>query len=379
MGRLVFAWLLAAGIPGAAPSDTPSILYRYERIEMAVPIKLVFYAPAKDTANRAAEAVFQRFRQLNGVLSDYDPESELRRLCDTAGRGKTVPVSDDLWRVLGTSLQIAERSEGAFDPTIGPLIRVWRLARRFEKMPPPELLDRMRALVGYRLVRLVPAERAVELTKRGMRLDFGGIAKGYAVQEALGVLRKHGITSAMIHAGGDIGLGDPPPGRSGWTIGIAPREPDAPPGLYLSLSREYVANSGDMWQYVVLDGKRYSHIVDPKTGLGLTDHSNVTVIGPDATVTDAISTAVSVLGPDKGLKLVEATPGLAAYIVRAPEGRIEVRQSSRWKDLPVVNPASEPPVAAGAERGSTHVVPPPSELRGSQETRERREAGPGKR
>jgi thiamine biosynthesis lipoprotein len=203
-------------------------------------------------------------------------------------------------------------------------------------MPPRELLDRMRELVDYRLIRLVPAERAVELTKRGMRLDFGGIAKGFAVQEALAVLRKHGVTRAMIHAGGDMGLGDPPPDRPGWTIGIAAREPKGPPSFYLCLSRTFVANSGDMWQYVVLNGKRYSHIVDPKTGLGLTDQSNVTVIGPNGMTTDALSKAVSVLGPEKGLKLVDETPGTAAYIVRLVNGKTEVRQSSRWKNLPVV-------------------------------------------
>jgi thiamine biosynthesis lipoprotein len=240
-------------------------------------------------------------------------------------------------------MSIAERSEGAFDPTIGPLVRVWRLARTFKKMPPQQLVDQMRALVGYRMVRLIPSQHAVELTKRGMRLDFGGIAKGYAVEEGLIVLRNRGISRAMIHAGGDIGLGDPPPGRPGWTIGVAPREPNGPPSFYLSLSRTFVASSGDMWQYVDLGGKRYSHIVDPKTGLGLTDHSSVTIIGPDGMTADALSKVVSVLGPEKGLKIVEQTPGVAAYVVRGPEGKTEIRRSSRWKDLPVVQPVPESP------------------------------------
>ncbi len=335
MGGLVLVWLVEAGFCGAPPDDLPSVRFEYERTEMAVPFKLVFYAVNQDAANGAAEGVFHRLRQLNGILSDYDPESELRRLCDTAGEGKIVPVSEDLWRVLVPAIAVAGRSGGAFDPTTGPLTRVWRLARRFEKMPPRELLDRTRELVDYRLVRLVPAELAVELTKRGMRLDLGGIAKGFAVQEALAVLRKHGVVRAMVQAGGDMGLGDPPPDRPGWTIGIAPREPKGPPSFCLSLSRTFVANSGDMWQYVVLDGKRYSHIVDPKTGLGLTDQSNVTVFGPDGMTTDALSTAVSVLGPEKGLKLVDETPGTAAYIARFADGKIEVRQSSRWKDLPL--------------------------------------------
>lgn len=336
MGGLLLAWVAGVGLCAAPPTGPISVRFEYERTEMAVPFKLVLYAANQTNANGASESVFRRLRQLNAILSDYDPESELRRLCDTAGDGKAIPVSEDLWRVLADAKAIAERSRGAFDPTIGPVIRVWRLARRFEKMPPPELLDRMRELVDYRLIRLVPAQRAVELTKRGMRLDLGGIAKGFAVQEALAVLRTHGITRAMVQAGGDMGLGDPPPDGPGWTVGIAPREPKGPPSLFLCLSRTFVANSGDMWQYVVLNGKRYSHIVDPKTGLGLTDQSNVTVIGPDGMTADALSTAVSVLGPEKGLKLVDETPGTAAHIVRLVDGKTEVRQSLRWKDLPVV-------------------------------------------
>jgi thiamine biosynthesis lipoprotein len=303
-------------------------------MEMAVPVRLVFYALDRDSANRAAESVFQRLKQLNGVLSDYDPESELRRLCDTAGEGKAVPVSEDLWRVLVRAQALSERSHGAFDATIGPVVRVWRLARQFKKMPPQNLLDRMRQLVGYQAVRLVPEKRAVELTKRGMRLDLGGIAKGFALDEALAVLRKHGITRAMIHAGGDIALGDPPPDKAGWRIGVAPREPSGPPALYLSLSHCGVATSGDIWQYVELGGKRYSHIVDPRTGLGLTDRCTVTVVARDGITADGLSTAVSVLGPAKGLELVEQTPGASAYIIRAPEGKLEIHQSSRWKDLP---------------------------------------------
>lgn len=349
MGGLIFAWLAGASLCAAPQNNTPPVRFEYERIEMAVSFKLVFYAPNQETANRSAESVHRRLRQLNAILSDYDPESELRRLCDTAGEGKAVRVSDDLWRVLVTSLSIAKRSEGAFDPTIGPLVRVWRLARRFEKMPPRDLLDSLRALVDYRLVRLVPEQHAVELMKKGMRLDFGGIAKGYAVEEALTELRKHGVTQAMVHAGGDIGLGDPPPDQPGWTVGIGAREPKGPPSFYLSLSRTFVANSGDMWQYVELNGTRYSHIVDPKTGLGLTDRSNVTIVGPDGMTTDALSKVVSVLGPEKGLRIIDDTPGVAAYVVRCPEGKIEVGQSSRWKDLPVVKATPNAGERAGAK------------------------------
>ncbi len=338
MGGIVLVWATSLGLCLAPPAEASLARFEYEQTEMAIPVKLVVYATDEGTANGAAEAVFQRIRQLNGILSDYDPESELRRLCDTSGEGKAVPVSDDLWRVLVQSQAIAERSQGAFDPTIGPVIRVWRLARAFQKMPPTELLERTRSLVDYRLMRLDPQARTVELTKRGMRLDLGGIAKGYAIQEALTVLRTRGIDRAMIQAGGDIGLGAPPPERAGWTIGIAPRQPQGPPSFLLCLAHTFVASSGDMWQYVVLNGKRYSHIVDPRTGLGLTDQSQVTVVGPDGMIADALATAVSVLGPEKGLPFVDETPGMAAYFVRSVDGKPQASQSARWRDLVRVDP-----------------------------------------
>jgi thiamine biosynthesis lipoprotein len=199
-------------------------------------------------------------------------------------------------------------------------------------------MEAARALVGRHLVRLDPEHRTVELMKPDMRLDLGGIAKGYAVDQALAVLRKHGITRALVDAGGDIGLGDPPPAKRGWLIGVSPLEPGDPPSRFLWLSRVAIATSGDTRQFVQLDGVRYSHIVDPRTGLGLTDHSMVTIIAPDCTAADALASAVSVLGPKRGLKLVDATPGTAAFIVRAPQGKAQTYESCRWKTFPVARP-----------------------------------------
>jgi len=171
-----------------------------------------------------------------------------------------------------------------------------------------------------------------------MLLDLGGIAKGYAVEQGLAVLRQMGVARAMIHAGGDIGLGDPPPGKDGWLVGVGLLEPAGPPSLMLTVSHCFVATSGDMWQSVVIDGKRYSHIVDPRTGIGLTDRSSVTVVGPKGISADALGKAVAILGPGKGLKLIDETPGMAALILRAPAGKRETYQSSRWKDLKAVAP-----------------------------------------
>ncbi len=300
---------------------------------MAVSVRVVLYSADEQAATAAAKAAFARVRQLNGIMSDYDETSEVRRLCDAAVR-KAVRVSPDLWKVLEHAQHASEVSGGAFDVTVGPVVRLWRRARRQRELPSPEALKKARELVGYKYVKLDPKRETVELLKKGMRIDLGGIAKGYAMDEALAVLEKRGIARAMVEAGGDMRLGDPPPGRAGWRVGILPLDdPDGPPLSYLELSRVAVSTSGDMIQYVEIGGKRYSHVVDPRTGMALTDHCRVMVVGPSGMAADAITKAVAVLGPKDGLKLIDQTPGLAAMVTRAPGGKIEQYESSRWKEL----------------------------------------------
>jgi len=332
MGRLIIACVLGVG---SAPSEGPAAdRFAFTQVEMAVPVKIVLYAPDEPTATTAARAAFERIHELNGVLSDYDPESELRDLEVAAAGEEPVPVGDDLFRVLERSQELARRSGGAFDVTVGPVVRVWRRARQRGGLPVARRLDPARELVGYDLLRLDPDAKTVTFAKPGMRLDFGGIAKGYAVDEALKVLREHGITRALVDAGGDMALGDPPPGEPGWRVGVAPLEADGPPSRILLLKNRAVATSGDLWQFVEIRGRRYSHIVDPRTGQALTERSSVTVVAPDGMTADGLASALSVLGPAKGLALADATSGVAALIVRAPEGKVEVHESRRWKELP---------------------------------------------
>ena len=332
-----------------SPASPAPARFEFFQVEMAVPIKMVMYAADEATANKAAKAAFERIGRLNEILSDYDPASELRRLCDTSSEGVAVPVSEELWQVLSHAQALAERTGGAFDVTVGHVVRLWRRARRREVLPPPDRLEAARGLVGYRLVRLHEKGRAVELLKPEMRLDLGGIAKGYVVDEALAVLRRHGLPRALVDAGGDIGLGDPPPDKPGWLIGVASLEPDSPPSRYLWLANVAIATSGDTWQYVEIDGTRYSHLVDPRTGVGLTDHSTVTVIARDGITADGLASAVSVLGPDGGLKLIDQTPGTAAFILRAPKGLPETYESSRWKQFPVAEPKTSTEPAPAPE------------------------------
>ncbi len=165
-----------------------------------------------------------------------------------------------------------------------------------------------------------------------MLLDLGGIAVGYAVDEALALLKTRGIASALVDGSGDIGVTDAPPGQAGWRIGIAPLDVEKEPSRYLILKNAAVTTSGDAFQFVEFEGKRYSHIVDPQTGLGLVDHSSVTVIARNCTIADSYTKAVSVLGPERGLKLIDETPGAAAIVVRAPQGKAESFESLQLRD-----------------------------------------------
>ncbi|NMC19891.1 MAG: FAD:protein FMN transferase [Thermogutta sp.] len=330
----------AAASPAAARSraDDPLPGDGLQRVvwegeEMAAPLRIVCYHASAEHATAACRQAASRIRELNAVFSDYQEDSEVRRLCETAGRRLAVPVSPDLWELLSLSLEISRQSGGAFDVTLGPLIRLWRRARTLRELPPAWRFEEARRAVGFDKLRLDADGRTVELTAPGMRLDFGAIAKGYAVDAALQVLRENGVPRALVDLGGDIGLGDPPPGREGWIVAVAPPEPDRPPSLFTCLRNCGTATSGDRYRFVIIEGVRYSHILDPKTGLGITTPREVMVIAPTGAAADAWATAISVLGPEAGLPLIDALADTAALILQSEDGKTAVYRSRRWPAL----------------------------------------------
>ncbi len=325
--------ILWLGLGTALAGDEPAALQRFafEKAEMGLPFRITLFAPDEPTAKAAADAAFARVEALNAVLSDYDDESEISRLSRSSGSGKAVPVSDDLWRVLERGQAMAERTDGAFDVTVGPLVNLWRRARRKQELPSPELIAEMRARVGFRHLKLDAEKRTAELLIADMRLDVGSIGKAYAVDAALAVLKQRGITRALVGGSGDMAAGDAPPGLPGWRIEVAAFDAEgAPPPRIVHLANRGIATSGDVFQRVEIGGKRYSHIVDPHTGLGLTDHSLVTVIAADCFTANCYTTSASVLGPERGVKLIDATPGIAALLVRKPGEKIEFVESREW-------------------------------------------------
>lgn len=334
MASGVGVWLLMGLLGATGPGDPPA-RFEFAETHMGSEFRIVLYSADGPTARRASRAAFDRIASLDAALSDYRPDSELMRLCDLAG-GPPVEVGEDLFAVLQHARSAYDRSGGAFDVTVGPVVRLWRRARRDRKMPAPDALARARSLVSSDLMSLDPKARTVRLARRGMRLDLGGIAKGFASDEAVKVLRREGIARALVAGAGDIVGGDPPPGRDGWSVAIAPLDPGAagaaPEGV-LELHNAAVSTSGDTERYVEIDGRRYAHIVDPRTGLGVVDRCTVTVVAGDGATADALDTAVYVLGPERGLPLVESTAGAAAFVVRAtPRGR-QTYESARFRPL----------------------------------------------
>lgn len=330
-----FVVALAIGVINtdiAARGESPTLQrYEFTEVHMGTDFRIVLYATDEKLANRASAAAYARVAELNGKLSDYDPTSELSRLSATAGSGGSVALSHDLWRVLERTQQLAAASDGAFDVTVGPLTKMWRSARRSKTFPSDDRLAAARAATGYRHLQLDTATKSATLTVPNMRLDLGGIGMGYAADEALAVLKHHGITSAMIDASGDVVCSAAPPGEQGWKIGLAPlTESAGPPSRYVWLVDQSLTTSGDAFQFVEINGTRYSHIVDPKTGLGLTSRSSVTVIARDGTTADSLATAVCVLGPEQGLKLIEKSAGTAALIVRAEADDVKKYTSSNF-------------------------------------------------
>ncbi|MFI5385245.1 MAG: FAD:protein FMN transferase [Fimbriimonadales bacterium] len=320
-----------------------SIRVRFSQIHMGVRVTITCHAPDQDVAERASTAAFARFAELDQVMSDYRPSSELMRLCAMAGQGP-VKISRDLFVVLRRSQEVAYLSCGALDVTCGPLVRLWREARERRVLPDAETIREARGRCGYRSlvlkegiqhgVGLVAGSsgddplRSAELQLPEMLLDLGGIGKGYACDEALSVLRAHGVGSALVEAGGDIAVSGPPPETEGWRVLVQGDDatPSAVPEFLakdaedaqspqrqgplkapllqkdgtgtLVLANCAVSTSGDFEQHLDIDGVRHSHVIDPRTGLALTDGVQVTVIASDALTSDSLTKVCGVLGPE---------------------------------------------------------------------------------
>jgi thiamine biosynthesis lipoprotein len=290
---------------------------------MGTIFRVEMYAASSAQASTAAEAAFARAEELEQVMSDYRPDSELMRL-SRQGSTAPFPVSDDLYSVLAKSLWTSELSHGVFDVSIGPLVELWRTARKTGRLPDPGETSKARALVDYRNIELDPARHTVFLKRPGMKLDLGAIGKGYAADQMLAVLQSEGINRAMVVAGGEVVAGEPPPEGSGWKVGIdtADAATGSPPCTLL-LHNAAVSTSGDEHQFLEINGHRYSHVIDPLSGQPLEGESSTTVFAKDSTTADALATAFSLMSVEDAIRVAESLPGVSV---------LQVRQDGRkWK------------------------------------------------
>ncbi len=306
-----------------AAAAQPPRKFIFQQPKMGSLFTIQLFATDSLAAANAANQAFILADSLNAHFSDYLVDSELNRLARTAGSGRWVPVSPDLFRILQQSKTAWQRSGGTFDVTVGRLTRLWRQSRKVGRLPSPDTLRRALATVGMRAMRLDAVGHRVKLDRPGTALDLGGIGKGFAAQEMLNFLREKGFTDALVDAAGNMAVGQSPVG--GWRVAVQlPVSGERLDERLLLLRNKAVSTSGDVFQFVEIGGKRYSHIVDPKTGLGRTSRRQVTVLAENAATADWLSTACCLLPLEKALALLRRE-GAEGLFLEPDHGKIRVR------------------------------------------------------
>jgi FAD:protein FMN transferase len=323
--------------------------YTFSEAKMGSPLNITIFANDSTKASFLAKKSFQIADSLNLIFSDYLENSELNNLSKTAGTGTSTPVSPALWDIIKQSVQASKQCNGAFDISVGSIVKLWRKARKEKVFPDKNILQKSLQTVGYQYIILDSISHSVKLLRKNTLLDLGGIAKGYVAQVIVDFCKEQGIEKALVDAGGDLAMTAPksvkeessmkiwtdktPPSGGGglWHIGInIPNSEELIP-TFLVLQNQAVATSGNMYQFVEIEGKKYSHIVNPHTGLGLTHQRNVTVIAPDGAKADWLATACSVLSIRKALKLIREMPNCEVLMLEMQKGKLKKWQSKGFK------------------------------------------------
>lgn len=314
-------WPLEAGHGGsqrkaAGPPGDEAAEYVESQFIMDTYVSIRALGP---NPREAVSAAFDEMRRIEALTSRFVAGSDVSRIAQGAG-GDPVQVSDETLMLLEKAQRCSELSGGAFDVTIGPVVDAWGFGTDNPHVPDASTLARSLSLVSWRALELNPADGTVRLPLPGMSIDLGGIAKGYAADRAGLVLRDHGIRHALIDAGGNIvAVGTRPDGKP-WRIGIRDPRGESPAdtiGPVIDVQDETVVTSGDYERFLLVDGERYHHIFDPATGKPANLARSATVIAKDSYDADMLATAVFVLGPAEGLKLVEGLDDVCAMVVGA--------------------------------------------------------------
>jgi thiamine biosynthesis lipoprotein len=262
--------------------------YEIYHAQMGTDFRIVYYDNSAIDGNELYGQVSATLDNLNQIFSDYLPDSEINTLCRDKTPGERFPISQDLWKVMRTAEKVSQQCHGAFDVTIAPLSKIWRRAIRRQELPDPVEIEKAKEKVDFSKIWIAEDEPVIVFASPEITLDMGGIAKGYALDRIALLLEDAGIKHYMIDGGGDLRIGDAPPGERGWKIRLLNDE-------IRLLKNISIATSGDRYKYIEVDGTRYSHLVDPRTGLGIRNGKTITVLGKEAIAVDAWASALSVL------------------------------------------------------------------------------------
>ena len=286
--------------------------YKETQFLMDTVIDITAYGPG---AEEAVKASFAEFQRMHNLTNHFDVNSQVSKINQMAGK-EPVAVDPDLLYIIDYSCQLSSKLEGTFDITIGPLVELWGIGRKGDYVPTQAEIDKARSLVDYRRIKIDHTAHTVYLPKEGMLIDLGGIAKGYTVDKVIEILKAKGIKSALVNAGGDVRvIGNKPDGKP-WRIGVQdPRQSDGVVAKLSLTSWDTMETSGDYQRFIMKDGIRYSHIIDPRTGWQPRTVTSVTTVNNSSTDGDILGTAIFIVGPEKGLNLLQQFHGNEAVIV----------------------------------------------------------------
>ena len=325
-------WALVMIVAALAPvqwlgATGDSNVSQISRYLMGTSIRVEAYGGTLETRRAAIDEAFAAMGEVDRLMSDYRDDSELSNVNRRAAL-VDVPISAPLLAVLDAAFRVSRASEGAFDITVGPLVRAWGFKTKTPHVPTTAELAALRDVVDYRQIRLDRERGTIRFARPGVAIDLGGIAKGFAVEVAAGSLQRRGL-SGFIDAGGNQFMVGLPPGKRVWTVGIS--DPDSPGMLLgaLDVSEGSVSTSADSSNFLVADGRRYGHLLDPRTLQPSEAALSVTIVARDGTLADALSKAVFVLGPTDGLALLDTFPGVSGIIAyRRADGSVGLAMSS---------------------------------------------------
>ena len=306
-------------------------IFKKSKALMGTEMEITVASADEKAAHKAIDAAFAEIRRIEEMMSTYISESQLSKINSAAGK-KAVKVDQELLRLIKRAIEYAEMTEGGFNIAVGPLIKLWRVSEG-GNIPKKVEIRKALEIIDYRDIVIDEKKKTVFLKKKGMAIDLGGIAKGYASDRAEIVLKKNGIVSGVVAVAGDINAFGMKVDGAKWRIGIQhPRKKDAFLGI-IELEDEAVSTSGDYERFFIKDGKRYHHIMDPKTGEPAGKCQSVTIVAKEATATDALSTGIFVMGPEKGMELIERLSDVEGIIIDA-KGNIAVSSGlkNRIKD-----------------------------------------------